>query len=288
MLWDDRRSFADLQDVRRPPEFQERHHHQQREERRDDVDQGVVHEVRPVKLHRRERQPAYRQRGPDLERLFPIDHAPHQPQRQDQRERRQDSPGHRAQRHFVQSGHAREHAQRIAHAAPGHRRRVGDQTQRRRLKRREPQPDQKRSRNGHRRASAARAFQKGPETERDQNQLQSLVGRERGDRILHHLKLPLLYRDVVEEHRSDDDPCYPQYPEDHSVRGGGADHLRRHPENDERQNHRRQHPAHRRKPDPLPERDQNEEERQYRQGRNQRRKRPGTQWVVILRPGVQM
>ena len=110
-------------------------------------------------------------------------------------------------------GHAREHADRVADAAPGHRRRVGDQAERRRLERVEPQPDQERARDRHRRTAAAGPLEEGAEAEGDQDQLQPLVRRERRDRLLHHLELPRLDGDLVEEDRRDDDPGDPQEPE---------------------------------------------------------------------------
>jgi uncharacterized sporulation protein YeaH/YhbH (DUF444 family) len=141
--------------------------------------------------------------------------------------------------------------QRIADPSPGDRRGVRQQTEGRRLEWIESETNQKRSGNRHRRAASAGPLQKGSETEGDQDQLQSLVRGEVGDRILHDLELPGLDRDIVEEHRGDDDPRNPEKAEDHPVHRGGADHHRRHAEDQQRQQNRHDHSPHGRDPDPL-------------------------------------
>ena len=130
-------------------------------------------------------------------------------------------------------GHARQHADRVAHAAPGHRRRVGDQAERRRLERVEAQADQERARDGHRRTAAAGPFQERPEAEGDQDQLQPPVRRQRGDRLLHHPELPRLDGDLIKEDRRDDDPGDPQEPELDAQRARRGDQRRRHAEDDQ-------------------------------------------------------
>ena len=105
----------------------------------------------------------------------------------------------------------------VAHAAPGHRRRVGEQAQRRRLEVREAEADQERAGDRHRRPAAPAALEEGAEAEGDQDDLEAPVRGDAGDRLLHHLELPGLDRDVVEVDRGDDDPGDPEEAEDEAV-----------------------------------------------------------------------
>ena len=117
--------------------------------------------------------------GHTCQRLAPADHAAHQPERQDAaRAAAGCGPAMALNSSFGQPRHAGQHANRIADAAPRHRRRVGDQAERRRLKRVEAQADQKRSGDRHRRTAATRAFEERAEAEGDEHELQPLVGRQ--------------------------------------------------------------------------------------------------------------
>ena len=113
------------------------------------------------------------------------------------------------------------------------------QTQRRGLKRVEAEPDQKRSGNRDRRATAARAFQKRAEAKGDQHELQPLVRRQRRNRILHHLKLSGRRGDVVEKDRGDDDPRDAHHSENEAMSCG-----RRH----QHRGHLKHHTARARRP----------------------------------------
>src|SRR5688500_10084468 len=76
--------------------------------------------------------------------------------------------GRRGELVFPQPRHSREDTNRISDPSPGYGRSIGDQTKGRRLKQVEPQTDQKRSGNRHRRAAAARTFHKCTETKAEQ------------------------------------------------------------------------------------------------------------------------
>ena len=92
-------------------------------------------------------------------------------------------------------------------AAERHRRGVGDQGQRNRLARREAQAEQQKSRHGHGRAKAGRAFQQSAETERHQDGLNARVA---GGVFAHpsaqQIKIADIDRKIVEPQRGKDDP----------------------------------------------------------------------------------
>ena len=161
----------------------------------------------------------------------------------------QNSSDHGAQDRLGKAGHTREHANRVAHAAPGDRGRVGHQTEGGRLERFKAEPDQERTGDGDRRPTAASSFQKGPEAEGDQDQLQSLVGRQGRDRVFHDLELSGLDGDVVEENRADNDPGDANQAKDNAQCSRRHNHRRRHPENDHGQQDGHQQARQRRDPD---------------------------------------
>ena len=110
----------------------------------------------------------------------------------------------------VQPGHRAQGPDRRADRPPGHGRGVGDQAEQGRLERLEPQPDQERRRDRHRRTEPGRPLDERPERERHQDRLEPAVAREPGDRRLHHLELAGRHGDVVEEDRRHDQPDDPE------------------------------------------------------------------------------
>ena len=70
----------------------------------------------------------------------------------------------------------------------------------------ETQPDQQCCGDRHWRTETGRPFQEGTEREADHQHLQALVFGHRQDRSADDVELPGLDRDLVEEHRADDDP----------------------------------------------------------------------------------
>ena len=272
-------------DARGLPHLEEQHGDDEGQEGRGHVDQPDLDVVRPVELHRGERSARDEQRRQHLEGALPAGHGPHQPDRQDQRERRQDPSGHRRQLELGQAGDAVQRADRVADAAPRDRRGVGDQAEDRRLERLEAEPDQEGAGDGHRRAAAAGAFQERAEAEGDEHGLDPAIGRQPRDRALHHRELPGLHRDVVEEDRRDDDPGDAEEAEDDAGHHRAAGQLRRHAEDRQRQGDGHDHAGERGHPDARPEGDEHEEEGDDGEGGDGGRQRPRTERVVVLAPG---
>ena len=240
--------------------------------------------IGPVVLHRGERPAGDEQGGQHFPRAPPGGHRPYQPDRQNQRKWRQNPPRHRAQLRFRQCRHGSQDADGVTDRPPRHGGSIGEEAQHCGLKWREPQPDQERASDGDRCAAAARAFQKGPKTERDQHGLQAPVGGQRGDGMFHHLELPGLYRDAVEEHRCDDDPGHPGHAEHEPSSAAfptSADGI---PKTNRAAAIATSMPARRRHPDALAQHDQYEKERDDRQRGNSRGQRPGVQRIVNLPP----
>ncbi len=280
------RSLPILHQTPRPPETEEGHRHQEREDRGHDVDEAriVPLVVGPVELHRCESAPAHDERGQHLERLLPPHHGDDQPGRQDEREGGQNPADHGVEVRDGEPGDPVQDPDRVAHAAPRHRRRVGEQAQHRRLEVREPESDEERARDRHRCASAPAALEEGPEAECDEDDLEAPVRGDARDRLLHHLELPGLDRDVVEVDRGDDDPGDPEEAEDEAVDPGGGNHRGRHPEHGSREHDGHQEAAERRDPHALAQHQQHEEQRGDRERGDEGRQGPPAERVVVLVP----
>src|ERR1044072_4325190 len=95
---------------------------------------------------------------------------------------------------------------RRADRTPRHRGSVSNEVESRRLKRLETESDHKRAGDRHRCAESRAAFNKSTETEGHEQELQTTIRRDRGDRLFHDLELPCLNRNVVEKHCCDHDP----------------------------------------------------------------------------------
>ena len=153
----------------------------------------------------------------------PADHRPDQPERDDQRQRRQDPPRHGAEGLDLSSPViSRQGADRHADRPPGDRRRVGDQAEQRRLERPEAQADQERRRDRHRCPESGRPLDERPEREGDQDRLdaagppkaaRSTPSSRRTGRSGHG--------DVIKEDRRHDQPDDPEGREDQPAADAG-------------------------------------------------------------------
>ena len=150
----------------------------------DDVDQPRTVKVRHEKLRNRERHAGDEHRRPDLLHAAPSGVRRDQPERHDQREDRQLSSDHRAQRAEIESRHALQRDDRRAERAERDRRRVGDQRQRRRLERRKAEADENRAGHRDRRSESGRALEERAEAKRDEQKLKSSISRDARDRAL--------------------------------------------------------------------------------------------------------
>src|SRR5260370_38375464 len=95
---------------------------------------------------------------------------------------------------------------RRADGAPGDRRGVGDQVERRGLKRFEAEADHERTGDYDGSAKSRGALNKCAKAESDKEELQAAIRGDRGDGLLRDFELPGLYGNVVEKNRGDDDP----------------------------------------------------------------------------------
>ncbi len=101
----------------------------------------------------------------------------------------------------------------------------------------EAEPDHESAGNRHRGAESGCSLDKGSETESDQQNLQTAVGSDSGDRLFHDFELSRLDRNVIEVDRGQNDPCDFQDSEGHSIGKTQSRQERRHFEEDHRDQH---------------------------------------------------
>ena len=207
----------------RLPELEQHVHGQDRRGRRDDVHQRGAEEVRDHELRDREEEPATRQAGQTstMPRKPAIAHT----SQNGTRARRTAAAGRPWRRgQLVQAGDLGERDDGGAERAVGDRGGVADEGQAGGGERLEAEADQHGGADRHRRAEAGRALDEGAESEADEEHLDAAVGREAGDCLLHHLELPGLDGDVVDEDCVQDDPADGEQAEQRAVQRGGAGH----------------------------------------------------------------
>ena len=201
-----------------------------------EVDQLEADEVRPGELDRRRTsRRSTSKAGQTASVSPPADHRPDQPERDDQRERAAGSAPRWRSRASTSSPVT---VLRVRIGVPIAPQATGAVLAIRQSKAAwngsEPQPDQERRRDRHRRPEPGRPLDERPERERHQDRLEPPVAREPGDRRLHHVELAGRHRDVVEEDRRHDQPDDPEQREDDPHRRAGQHQVGRHPEGPDR------------------------------------------------------
>ena len=146
---------------------------------------------------------------------------------------REDAPEHGAEIRFRQAGNGDQGTHRVAHAAPGDGRRVGDETHHGGLEGREAESDHHGAGDGNGRAAAARAFQERAEGEGDQQDLEAAVRGDLSDRPLDDFELAGFDRDVVDEDGGDHHPGDTEDAEDHAIGHRAGHHQGGHAEDGE-------------------------------------------------------
>src|SRR6266567_5825682 len=77
----------------------------------------------------------------------------------------------------------------------------------------EPEPDHESAGDCNRCPEACGSLNECTETKSNDQDLQPAIGSDSSDRLLHDLELPGLDRNIVQVHRSENDPCYFQHTE---------------------------------------------------------------------------
>ena len=147
-----------------------------------------------------------------------------QPEGHDDREEGQLAADHRAELLDRETGHRGQGDDRGAEGPECDRGSVADEREAGGRERLESEADEHRRADRHRSPEAGGSFDEGAEGEADQQDLDSPVGREIGDGVLHHLELPGPDRDVVDEDGVEDDPPDGEEPEHCPVERGGHRH----------------------------------------------------------------
>ncbi len=212
----------------RPPDTQERRQRGHRYERRDDVHEPGSMEVRDEILRDRERRPGNEDWRPDLDHLAEADEGPNEPERHDDGKERELPADHAAQLMQVEAGDGGERDDRRAEGAECDWGGVGDQRQARRCQRREAEPDQHRRRDRDGRAEPGRAFEKGAQAKRDEQELEAAVVADGADGPLKDGEFALLARELIQENDVENDPADGQQSEGRAVSGSQTRHVRRH------------------------------------------------------------
>ena len=140
------------------PEAQEDHRGGQRGHAAHNVHEVAVYIIRPVKLHQPEGEPHDQDGGQHLKGFLPTHHSAHEPEGNDDRCERKDAAGHGIQVGLRQRSDGRKSVDWRADGAPGHRRGVGDQVERRGVERFEAQADHEGAGDSHRSAEPSRTL----------------------------------------------------------------------------------------------------------------------------------
>ena len=111
---------------------------------------------------------------------------------------------------------------------------VGDEGESRGRKGRESQSNQDRSGNRHRGAETRCPFEESPETESDQQQLQTLIRGDAGEALSQDRKMPLLDCHIIQKDQVENNPTYGEKPKGRPVHGCSEGHLAWHMEEQDR------------------------------------------------------
>ena len=166
---------------------------------RDNVDQPRTVEVGYQILGKGERNARNENSRPDLHHPAEADKGPDEPKRNQKREERQLPSDHAGKRLQIEARDGGKGNDRCSQCAIGDRCGICNQRQTRSGKRREPEADEHRSRDGDRCAEAGSAFEESTKRKCDEEQLQSPVVAQVTDRALQNLKLTFFVSESVEE-----------------------------------------------------------------------------------------
>ena len=249
-----------------------------------DVHQVAINIVRPEKLGQREGDSHNEDGGKYFKCFSPAHHGPHQPERHNHRGKGQDAADGRAEIGFRQSAYGSERMDRYSDRAPSHRRCVRNQVKRGSMKRPEAEADHERPGDRDRRAESGGAFNERAKTECHQQNLQTPIGCNSGDRFFHDFKLPGLDGNVVEINRSQHDPGNLQQPECNPVSEAHGRQGERHFEEYNRHGSRGRGAGNRAPVWLDLQTNQQPEQDEDRKSRNQGRKPPAAERVVDLSP----
>ncbi len=266
------------------PNKEKRHQPDDREDRGHDVDQPRSVEIGDQELRDGKASAGDEKRRPDLGHPPEAGEGPNQPERDDDREERQDAPGLRAESKKRQPRHPLEGDHRRAQGPEGHGGGVGDERQPGGGERAEPEADEDRGRDGHGSPEPGRALEEGAEAKGDEEELQPAVARYARQAFLENLKVPLFARQVEEENDIQDDPADREEPVGGPENGHGAGLGRRHAEDRDRDQERRDEAEERRPMGFEAEESERSQKNDDRDGRDEGREEHTAQGIVNLLP----
>ena len=201
------------------PHHQEGDQADHRDHGGDDVHQPrsvmVGHEI----LRGREGRSGHQDCRPDFDHLGESHEGPDQPERHQQREKRQDASRHCTQGEFAESRNRGQGDDRRAQRAVRYRSGIGDQRQSRCLQRLEAQSDQERGGDSHRSSESRSAFKECSEAEGDQQKLQPTVLGDSGQTVLQNFEASGFHRELIQEDDIQHDPSDGKQPVGQTVDG---------------------------------------------------------------------